>query len=485
MNSILLFILPFLLAGCMMVGPDYQPPEIEPPQAWRNSPAEAAELVNLAWWQQLEDPVLDGLIEEALQQNKDLRIATARVDQFLGLYGITRSSLYPQVGAEGFLGRERVSEELNPGASTIGNPDDIYQAFLTASWEIDLWGKLRRATEAAQADLLAAEEARKAVILTLVSTVASGYIDLLRFDRQLVITENTIESRRETLELFNQRHDGGVVSNFELSQIRSEYHDALATLPQIKKAIGQQEHAISVLLGRNPGQIARGGDLEHLVLLQIPVGLPSELLIRRPDIRQAEQQLISANANIGVARAAYFPTISLTGFLGGASRDLGDLLDSDARAWNFSANATVPIFTAGRIAGEVRAAEAVQQQSLIFYEQSIQNAFREVEDALVDQQNTREQLKAQEDQIEALQDYARLARLRYDEGYSSYLEVLDSERSLFNVELNTSATRSTLLRSLVNLYKALGGGWVEEADRLSQPIVPDTDAGDQSSPTKG
>jgi len=465
MTRLLCILLTLLLSGCILVGPDYQRPSVEIPQAWRTTPQEAAELADSAWWEQFDDPALNGLIDEALRNNKNLLIATARVDQFLGLYGVSRSALFPQAGAEGAASQDRVSEDLNPGAKALDNPDQIYQAFLTAAWEIDLWGRLRRATEAAQAELLASEEGRQGVILSLVATVANGYIDLLRLDRQLDISRHTAETRRKTLELFELRHKGGVVSNFELSQIRSEYYDALATIPVLEKAIAARENALSVLLGRNPGPIERGRTLSELTPPKVPAGLPSQLLARRPDIRQAEQQLIAANARIGVARAAYFPSISLTGFLGGASRDLGDLFSGDAQAWNFSANASVPIFTAGRIAGEVAAAEALQQQALLDYTQVIQESFREVDDALVDQQTTRVQLDAQQQQVAALKDYARLARLRYDEGYASYLEVLDSERSLFNVELKASDTRGNLLQSLVNLYKTLGGGWVETADR--------------------
>lgn len=450
-------------SGCM-VGSDYERPPLDTPADWRVEASEARELSNSQWWHQFGDPVLPELINEALENNKDLLIATARVDEFLGRYGVARSNIFPQVGAEGAAARDRFSEDVSPVGPGISNPDDIYQAFLSASWEIDLWGRLRRATEAAQADLLSTEEARQTVIQTLVSSVALGYIDLLNLDRQLQVSINTAKTRKESEEIFTKRHEAGVVSNLELSQVTSEYQSARARIPELERAIARRENDLSVLLGRNPGPIPRGGKIADLKLPTAPAGLPSELLTRRPDIRQAEQDLIAANASIGVARAAYFPTVSLTGFLGTSSRDVSDLFEGNSKAWNYAGNVTVPIFTAGRIKGQIEAAEAVQQQALINYQQVIQNAFREVDDSLIDQDRTRETLDAQRLQVVALNDYARLAKLRYDEGYSSYLEVLDAERSLFNVDLLYTQTQADLFSAMVNLYKAMGGGWIWLAD---------------------
>jgi multidrug efflux system outer membrane protein len=446
------------LTGCT-IGPDYMQPVVDSPSLWRVEVSKAADLSNTEWWHQFDDPALNALIDEALQNNKDLLIATARVDEFLGRYGVTRSELYPQVGADGAAARERISEDVSPIGPTVDNPDSIYQAFLTATWEIDLWGRLRRASEAARADLLSTEEARQTVIQTLVSSVALGYIDLLSLDRQLQISIDTAETRKDSLEIFTKRHQAGVISNLELSQVKSEYQEARARIPEFERSIGQRENALSVLLGRNPGPIMRGGTIADLELPRVPAGIPSDLLTRRPDIRQAEQDLIAANARIGVARAAYFPTVSLTGFLGTSSRDVSDLFEGNSKAWNYAGNVTVPIFTAGRIRGQVVAAEAVQQQALFNYQQAIQDAFREVDDSLIDQNRTRETLDAQGQQVLALQDYARLANLRYDEGYSSYLEVLDAERSLFNVDLRYTQTQADLFSALVDLYKAMGGGW--------------------------
>jgi multidrug efflux system outer membrane protein len=258
-----------------------------------------------------------------------------------------------------------------------------------------------------------------------------------------------------------------VISELELKQVKSEYEAALASIPAIEKTITQQENALSVLLGRNPGAIQRGKTVDELVLPAIPAGLPSDLLANRPDIRQAEQDLISANAQIGVARAQYYPSISLTGLFGWASTDLSDLFQGSAKTWSWAVPVAAPIFTGGAISGQVRAAEAFQQQSLVRYQQVIQNAFRETEDSLVDQRKTKEQLQTLKQQVGSLTDYARIARLRYDNGYTSYIEVLDAERSLFNAELTYAQTQGVLFQALINLYKAMGGGWVTEAEQLT------------------
>jgi len=458
------------LAGCM-VGPDYKRPMLDMPQSWRFEDAAAKDLANTAWWGQFNDPVLNELIQIAVQENKDVRIAAARVEQFLGLYGTTRAALYPQVGAGASAGQERMSqvtgptplEKFNFASPTFSN----YEVFLNASWEIDLWGKLRRATEAARANLLSSEDARRAVILTLVTSVAGSYVNLRDLDKQYEIAKQTADSRAESYRLFKLRFEGGIISELQLSQVKSEYEDALARIPYYEKLTAQQENALSVLLGQNPGPIPRGKSIDELALPGIPAGLPSDLLANRPDIRQAEGNLMSANANIGVAKAQYFPTISLTGMLGFASNDLSKLFTSSGWNWAYGIPATVPIFTAGAIAGQVKAAEAVQQQLLFRYQQTIQTAFREVDDALIDQKRSREQLEAQGQQVGTLRQYARVARLRFDEGYTSYVEVLDAERSLFNAQLSYAQTQGTIFQSLVNVYKAMGGGWVVEADKMT------------------
>jgi outer membrane protein, multidrug efflux system len=462
---ILHLLLAIIFCGCM-VGPNYQRPPVSSPPSWRFEAKEAREIANAAWWEQFGDPVLNELIQVALRENKDVKIAAARVEEFTGLYGTTRAGLFPQVGAGASAGRSRMTERGPvPLPSSIQNPADSYQAFGNASWELDLWGKLRRATEAARADLLNTEEAGRAVILTLVTSVASAYVNLRDLDRQLEIAVQTAQSREDSYQLFQLRFRGGVISDLELNQIKSEYEQALSTIPLLEKIIAQQENALSVLLGRNPGAIPRGKKIEEFTLPAVPAGLPSELLANRPDIRQAEQALIAANARIGVARAQYFPTISLTGFFGYASTDLSNLFTGPASVWSFAAPMTAPIFTGGALRGRVQSAEAVQHQALLRYQQSIQTAFREVEDALIDQERSREQLAIQARRIESLRSYARIARLRFDNGYTIYIEVLDAERSLFTAELAQAQTMGALFQTLVSLYKSMGGGWVVEAER--------------------
>lgn len=457
-----------LLVGCA-VGPNYHRPEIDTPATWRYEEKEARDLANTAWWEQFNDPVLNELIQTALRENKDLRIATATVEEFYGRYGATRADLFPQFNYNGTAGKEHVPPA--PGTNSITT--SFYQIDFSASWELDVWGKLRRATEAARADLLSTEEARRGVILTLVTAVATAYIDLRGLQRQLEIAVQTTKSREDSMNLFTLRFKAGTISEVELSQVTSEYYESLATIPDFKKRIVQQENLISILLGRNPGPVSNGKPIGELLLPAVPAGLPSDLLVRRPDIAQAEQQLIAANARIGVAKGQYFPSISLTGILGTSSTELSDLFSGPSRIWSYAGTLTGPLFTFGRIKGTVKAAEAVQQEALFNYQRSIQNGFREVDDSLEDQSRTRQQLEAQGKQVEALRSYARLARVRYDNGYTSYLEVLDAERSLFNAELAYTQTQQTLFRALVNVYKAMGGGWVVEADRIATtPSVP-------------
>lgn len=464
---IILSLIALALGGCT-VGPNYARPTVDTPSSWRMTDAEAKDLANTAWWGQFNDPVLDNLVHVALRENLDLQIASARVEEFAGRYGFVRADFFPQVGANAAAGRQRTTEETGntnpPGTNfTLNN----YSATLGATWELDIWGRIRRSTEAARAELVGSEEGRRAVILSLVGSVAGSYVNLRDLDRQLEIAKETAKSRGDSLELFRLRFEGGFTSEVEYVQVKSQYEEAMATIPAIEKAITQQENALSVLLGRNPGPISRGKTIDQLALPSVPAGLPSELLSRRPDILQAEQSLVAANARIGVAKAAYYPSISLTGFFGSASTDLSDLFTGPAKVWSYSVPISVPIFTAGRIAGSVQAAEAIQRQALAGYRQAIQTAFREVDDALVDQARTREQLATQSSQVQTLQKYLELAQLRFDEGYTSYLEVLDAERSLFNAQLTYTQNQGVLFQALINLYKAMGGGWVTEADQLT------------------
>jgi len=463
-----------LLTGCMTLGPDYQRPDIDMPDSWRFEEKEAKAMANTAWWEQFNDPVLNGLVETALNENKDILIATARVEEFFGRYFSVRGDRFPFIDAAGSAYREGVSENgptpVPPGTDTTF---DYYQAFLGGSWELDFWGKFRRATESARAELIATEEGRRTVVMTLVSAVAGAYVEILALDKQLEITHNTVETRRQTLDLFQLQFDNGIIAEINVSQAEAEYQDALVRIPEIELAIARTENALSVLLGRNPGLIPRGVGIDGLILPEVPYGLPSDLLERRPDIRAAEQSLIAANARIGVAKSLYFPTISLTGAFGAVSADLSDLFTGSSKAWNVGVPVNIPIFTAGRIGGEVKGAEAFQKQTLYNYIQTIQNALLEVDDALVSRAKSQQKLQALAKQVKALKNYARLARMRYDEGYTSFLEVLDAERSLFNVELSYTESQNALFRSLIDIYKAMGGGWVEaaEASANSQPVM--------------
>jgi multidrug efflux system outer membrane protein len=472
----LLIIACMTLAGCA-VGPDYERPKIDSPPKYRFEDAETGATANTIWWTLFGDKELERLIRIALAESKDVLIAAARVEEYYGRYGVQRGQQFPQVGVQAEAGRQQISRESNPQFQAlpgISLTNDFYSIDLGVSFELDLWGRLRRGTEAARADLLAVEENRRTVILTLVSAVATSYINLLNLDRQLEVSRETVRSRSESLRIFELRFKGGTISELELQQLRSEYEVALATIPNLEKQIAQQESNLSVLLGRNPGPLKRGGTLGALLLPAIPAALPSELLERRPDIRQAEQQLVAANARIGVAKAAFFPAISLTGLLGVASVDLSNLFTRDARTWTFGGSINQPIFTGGTLTGQLQVSEAQQKQALYSYQQAIQTAFSEVENSLVDQAKTREQLAAQVRQVQALARYAYLAKLRYDNGYTSYLEVLDSERSLFQAQLQLAQTQGLLYVAVVNLYKALGGGWVDSAEEFApRPEIAD------------
>lgn len=409
--------------------------------------------------------MLNDLIATALRENKDLLIATARIEEYAGRYGITRAALFPQVG----LGADASRQQATLAGTSSQGIYNTYGALLGASWEIDLWGKIQRQSESARAQIVASEEGRQGVILTLVSSVAGGYIYLRDLDRQLEIARETARTRGDSYKIFKDRYEGGVISILELSQNRAQYEEALATIPQFEKSIAQQENALSVLLGRNPGPIPRGKDIDHLMAPVAPAGLPSTLLERRPDIREAEQKLIAANAQIGVAKAAYYPSISLTGALGVASGNLSDLFSGTSKAWQYGGSLGLPIFTAGLLAGQVQVAEAQQQQALFAYQKAIQDAFRGVNDALIDQDRTRVQLATQRQQVESLKRYSDTARLRYDNGYTSYLEVVDAERSLFSAQLSYTQTQQVLLQASINLYKAMGGGWMTEAKAPQMP----------------
>ncbi len=470
MRFFMVFIMAAWVAGCR-VGPDYIHPNINVPDAYRFEDKEARDTANTDWWKQFQDPVLDALIIEALLNNKNIRLAAANVEKAAGVLTQTRSTLFPQIDYSGSGTKQRSSEQ-GAVSSLMTNPRTTYQLLADASWEIDLWGRIRRLSEAAQADLLATEEAKRGVILSLVSSVAGSYIQLLGLDMQLKISRRTLATYAESVRIFELQFKYGQVSQMNLEQARTQYETAAGTIPQIESQIAQAENALSILLGRNPGPIYRDRTIYELVNPAIPMGLPSDILVNRPDIRQAEQNLIAANAQIGAARALYYPTISLTGAFGVSSNDLSNLFNGSSRVWSYAGSVTGPIFTAGGISGQVKQAEASRNAALMTYESSIQSAFADVENALVAREKLAEQLRAQERLVKASKEYVRLARLQYEGGYATYLTVLSAEQQLFPAELNLARYLASACNAYVNIYKAMGGGWVAESERLYPSTVP-------------
>jgi multidrug efflux system outer membrane protein len=463
----ILIVLCVLSTGCTM-GPDYRRPDITAPASWRLSDVQATEISNVAWWDQFEDPVLSQLVRTALANNLDLKIASANVDQAYAQYGITRSQLFPQVNADASASRQK--QFLPP--PLVAGPFNTFALDLSTSYEIDLWGRLRRATEAARASVLASEEGRRTVVMTLVSSVATGYIQLRALDKQLDIARSTLASRREVLGLQRARFQEGAAPESDYQQAESQLRTAAAQLIDLERLIAQQENFISVLLGENPHTIQRGRALDELAFPAVPGALPSSLLERRPDIRQAEQNLIAANADIGVARAAYFPAISLTGLLGLESTDLSDLFRSGARTWSLGGTLTQPIFNAGRIRNQVAQAEAIERQTLYQYRQSILNAFQDVENALVDRTKFSQARTEQAANVGALQRFRDLAEIRYKEGVTIYLELANAQDQLFNAQLAFTSTQSQLFQSYASLYRAMGGGWIWAAEATGD-VAPD------------
>ena len=462
-----------LLAACT-TGQDYSRPNVDTPAAFRFAPAEVAATADTEWWRQFGDPVLDALIAEALANNLSVKLAAANVEQAAGVLTQTRSQFFPQVGytASGARARTSVAGENPEIAKLIPNPATAYQALLTASWEIDLWGRIRRLSEAARANLLATDEARRGIILSLVTSVATNYIELRGLDEQLAVSRQTLDTYGESLKLFNLQFRYGQISQMNVAQAQSQYETAAAQIPQIESQIGQVETALSILVGRNPGPIARGKTIAELKQPPVPEGLPSQLLERRPDLMQAEQQLIAANAEIGAAKALYFPTISLTGALGSASPDLSKLFTGPARVWSYAGQAIGPIFTFGAVSGQVAQAEGGHQAALYNYGLAIQNAFGDVDNALIANQKLQDQFAAQGRLVAALRDYERLATLQYKGGYTSYTTVLQAQQSLFPAELALANLRAQVVASSVNIYKAMGGGWVTLADQATASAPP-------------
>jgi multidrug efflux system outer membrane protein len=456
-----------LLGGCA-VGPDYKRPAVETPEQNRraasdtNAPSTETSFADLGWWEVFKDPQLSAYLAEALTNSWDIKIVAARVLQAEAQARITRSQYFPTVNAGGDLATSRSSQNGPIPIPSGVNPQRSYgDAFVSMpAYEVDLWGRIRRANEAARANLLATEDAQQTVRQTLVSAVATAYLQLLELDLELEIAQNTYGVRTNSLGLTASRQEGGVASIQDVHQARILVYTAEAAIADDYRRIEQQENLLCILLGRNPGHIERGNALVKQTLrAEVPAGLPSSLLERRPDVRAAEQGLVAANANIGQAKAAFYPQLTLTGFYGYQSVALSDLFTGASRTWQFGPAVTVPLFTGGRLKGNLKLAQATFQESLAFYQQSVQSAFREVSDSLIAYQRTQEYRAKEEENTQAHRDAAETANVRYEGGVTSYLEVLYNEQELFSSELLLAQARLNELLSVVQLYHALGGGW--------------------------
>src|SRR4051812_9367076 len=465
-RRLLLSALALLAAGCVL-GPNYQRPPIAPPPTWRDLPAaEAQSLANTPWWEVFDDPQLQELIRVALAENKDLKIAVERIEEARARYGFVRADFYPQVngnataGALRFSGGSLVHTPEGDVKNSDGTQTGIYSLSADVSWEIDFFGRVRRATEAEQALFLGTEEARRSTVLALVADVARAYFELRDFDRRLEIARRTIGSLQESHQLATDRFEGGLTTEVDMRQAEAELRRVEAIVFDLERLVAMKENELSVLLGRNPGAILRGRPLDEQKLPgAVPAGLPAELLDRRPDIRAAEQTLAAATANIGQAKALLYPRISLTGSFGFASTELGNLLEGPSRSWNLLGNLLQPIFDAGKNKRRVEITESQQRQVLYAYERTILLAFQETEDALVAYRKTGEQRQTQTARVGAERKVLELADMRYRGGVAVYIEVLDAQRSLFAAELDETETIGNHMVWLVRLYKALGGGW--------------------------
>jgi outer membrane protein, multidrug efflux system len=450
-----------LLAGCA-VGPNYKRPNAHPPQNFRSEEGAATNsLGDLPWWQLFKDPVLQGLIQTSLSNNYDLKVAVARVEESRALLAQARSEFYPQVNYSGAAGVEKNALGGSPFALGASATKFNYLAG-NVSWEIDLWGQIRRLSEAARADYLATEEVRRNVQISLVANVAQAYFQLLALDAELAIARDTTNSFGQSLKIFNDRLRGGVSSKLETSAAEAALASAAATIPELRRQIVFQEDQIRVLLGENPGPVERRElAMQTESLPEIPAGLPSSLLERRPDIRQAEQAMRAANARVGVAQANFFPSISLTGLLGETSLELTPFASGAVTAWNAAGNLAGPIFRGGLLKGELRQARAAWDEARFQYQSTVLNAFQEVSDALVSRQELAGERLEQNRAVAAYQEAVQVANQRYVGGQANYYELLQEQQLLFPAQNALVQTVLNQMLATVQLYKALGGGWTE------------------------
>jgi NodT family efflux transporter outer membrane factor (OMF) lipoprotein len=456
-----------VLGASCTFGPNYKRPVVETPAAHRGAAASPESLADVKWFELFRDETLTKLVTAALERNFELRIAAERVLQARAALGITRSDQFPTVDASGNFTASRQSQRgafRVPGSTSASTDVSYTEAGFSLGWELDVWGRLRRLTEGARADYLATEEARRGVITTLVADVSQTYLALRALDLEREIATRTREAATESLRLTEARRAGGAASGVDVRQAEQLLFTATGQIASIEREIALTENALSLLLGQSPGDVPRGQPLEAFQAPPaVPAGLPSALLERRPDIRQAEQELVAANARIGAAMADRLPRISLTGFLGAQSRALTDLLSGPARLATATAGATVPLFNAGRTRGNIELAQAVQREAAVNYERAIFTAFRDVADSLAAYGKTTEQRGQQELLVNTLRESTRLSTERYRGGVDSYLPVLDAQRNLFQGELELARLRQRQLVSIVQLYRALGGGWESTA----------------------
>lgn len=469
------------LSACKQ-GNDYTRAAFNSPSQYRGGQplGEAASVADLPWWEVFNDPALQALIQTSLTNNYDLRIAISRIEQARAVQAQVASALYPQVGYQGGVGAGRNAFIGNPSPN---NGDTNGSALLTvnAFWELDLWGRVRRADEAALARILAAEESRRGVMLILVTDVAQAYFELIELDLELEIARSNVASFEQTLDLFTRRSDGGVSTRLEVLRAQASLAQVASTIPELQRLIAVKENQINLLLGQAPSTVARGKALlDQTMPVEIPHGLPSDLLERRPDIRVAEQNLIAANAEIGVAMADYFPRIGLTAFFGKVSPELNNFTSGSTNAYSIAGSLSGPIFTAGRTKAQVEAAKAVFDEAQLQYEKTIVTAFGEVANALV----AREQLAGIEvelnKQVAALTESVVMSRQRYDVGRANYFEILDAQQQLFPAETSLARTKVNQYIAIIQLYKALGGGWKMSTQDWTNTIAnSETDSGTQ------
>jgi multidrug efflux system outer membrane protein len=464
------FIAAALFSGCA-IGPNYKRPAVEAPAAFRGQEgaAERASLADLPWWEVFKDDTLKGLIQTALANNYDLRAAVQRIEQARAMAIQVRSQLFPQVGYEGDVSRGRNAVGGSP-SSTGGKTTESLLGFLNVAWEIDLWGRIRRADEAARARILESRETRRGVMLSLVSDVAQAYFELLELDLQIEIAQRTTQSFGDSLGVFRKRLEGGVASRLETSRAEASLASTAATVPNLERLITIKENQINILLGRNPGPVPRSATLlDQQTPPEIPAGLPSELLERRPDVRAAEQEVIATNAEIGAAIGDFFPKLGLTTFFGRVSPELSAFSSGKGNAWGAAASLAGPIFQGGRLFGQYRQAEAQREEAILRYRQTALNAFHEVSDALISRQKLEEVRVEQLRAVRALEDAVKVSTQRYSAGFSSYFEVLEAQQQLFPTENSLAQTQLDQLLVVVQLYRALGGGWNLADDRWTAP----------------